>query len=411
MSRSSTVGRWADAGDHVEELRRDLVAELLEGVDDLERRLLGRAPVADVADADPASPAGRLALGVHHPELLLALDVEDVLPGPAAVDAVDLRALAGGVGQHAGEGADEADLPAGSEADPDDDVVEALQASFLDVDVALEGARDGRREVAAGELLRALVGAHVPVGDIDRLVRHQGIVTPAAADVAIRSSIRISSRGAGGRCETFDRPSSNRARRASRSRPDDGPAAARSAAEHRGDLRRGVRAGPSVARRRGASPDDRPPRRRTEGRRRQGRAPRRGRGAGGRSARRLHLGRRRRPSPDGGRRRPGDVRLLRVEARGGRGDRRVRDSVDDAARDPVLRPDAGDGERPREAADRARCRRASGSSPWTPARSRRASWSSRPGPRWDTCRIWAGRASTRWMSCCGATSWRPASGG
>ena len=46
-----------------------LLAELLEGVDDLERRLLRRAPVADVADADPAAPAGRLALGVDHPEL------------------------------------------------------------------------------------------------------------------------------------------------------------------------------------------------------------------------------------------------------------------------------------------------------------------------------------------------------
>ena len=62
--------------------------------------------------------------------------------------------------------------------DANDDLVEALSPTLLDVDVATEGSRDRRREVVAGELLRALVDGEVSIGDIDRLVRHHDIVTP-----------------------------------------------------------------------------------------------------------------------------------------------------------------------------------------------------------------------------------------
>ena len=55
--------------------------QLLEGLDDLERGLAGRGPVADVADAEIAAPAGRLALAVDHRPVRAALDVEDELAG------------------------------------------------------------------------------------------------------------------------------------------------------------------------------------------------------------------------------------------------------------------------------------------------------------------------------------------
>src|SRR4029079_16281726 len=155
--------------------------QLLEGVEDLEGRFLRGAAVLDVADAEIATPAGRLALRVDHPPGRLALDVEDVLAGPAAVDLVDRLAALGGVCVHAGEGRREANLPAVPETNPDHDFLVALAPSLLDVDVALEGAGDRRREVAARKLLRTLVGREVSIRDVDRLVRHQSIVTPQAA--------------------------------------------------------------------------------------------------------------------------------------------------------------------------------------------------------------------------------------
>ena len=77
--------------------------------------------------------------------------------------------------------ADEADLAALADADPDDDLVEALAPAFLDVDIAAERSGDRGREVAAGELLGSLVEGEVSIGDVDRLVRHDDIVTPKAS--------------------------------------------------------------------------------------------------------------------------------------------------------------------------------------------------------------------------------------
>ena len=70
------------------------------------------------------------------------------------------------------EDAGEADLSALAGPDANDDLVEALAPALLDVDVATQRSGDRRGEVAAGELLRALVEGQVSVGDIDRLVRH-----------------------------------------------------------------------------------------------------------------------------------------------------------------------------------------------------------------------------------------------
>ena len=69
-----------------------LSQELVEGRDDLEGRLAGRAAVPDVADPRQPRQPGRLALGVDRPVLGAALHVEDVLAGPAALDAVVLDA-------------------------------------------------------------------------------------------------------------------------------------------------------------------------------------------------------------------------------------------------------------------------------------------------------------------------------
>ena len=60
--------------------------------------------------------------------------MEDVLAGAAAPDAVLLDALVDRVGPLADQDGREADLPAGPQADPDDDVVEALAEPLLDVD-------------------------------------------------------------------------------------------------------------------------------------------------------------------------------------------------------------------------------------------------------------------------------------
>jgi hypothetical protein len=88
-----------------------------------------------------------------------------------------IHALARAVRPFADQDAGEADLAAGADADTDDDVLEALAKPFLEVDVSLEGLGDRGREVAAGELLCALVEGEVPVGDVDGLVRHGHIVT------------------------------------------------------------------------------------------------------------------------------------------------------------------------------------------------------------------------------------------
>ena len=178
MSRSSTARLLGGAGDHVVELRRDPLAKLLERPDDLEGRLAGRAPVADVPEPEIAAPAGRLALRVDHGVVGAALDVEDELARPATVDPEGLDAAERRVDPLAEEDADEPDLSTLAGPDPDDDLVEPLAPAFLDVDVATEGSRDRRREVVAGELLGALVEGEVSIGDVDRLVRHDDIVTP-----------------------------------------------------------------------------------------------------------------------------------------------------------------------------------------------------------------------------------------
>src|SRR5215208_6554990 len=64
----------------------------------------------------------------------------------------------------------------------------------------------------------------------------------------------------------------------------------------------------------------------------------------------VHLGRRRGPHPRGEPGRPRHVRLLRVQAGRGEGDRRLRTAVDDAARDSVSRGHAGGGAADGEAA-------------------------------------------------------------
>ena len=99
------------------------------------------------------------------------------MPLAAAPDAVVVDALAPGVEPFADQDAGEADLASGADAHADDDVVETLAESFLGVDVALERAGDRRGEVAARELLGALVELEVSIGDVDGLVRHGHIVT------------------------------------------------------------------------------------------------------------------------------------------------------------------------------------------------------------------------------------------
>ena len=73
---------------------------------------------------------------------------------------------------------DEAELAAWSRPDADDDLVEPLSSSLLDIDIAAERGRDRGGEVVAGKLLGALVDGQVSIGDVDRLVRHVSIVTP-----------------------------------------------------------------------------------------------------------------------------------------------------------------------------------------------------------------------------------------
>src|SRR6185369_12797442 len=54
------LDRWPlrRAGDQIEKLGRDPLTELVDRLEDVEGRLAGRGPVADVADAEVAAPAG-----------------------------------------------------------------------------------------------------------------------------------------------------------------------------------------------------------------------------------------------------------------------------------------------------------------------------------------------------------------
>ena len=178
MSRSSTGGCWAEPSDHVVQLRRDPLLKLLEGCEDLEGRLAGRGPVADVPDPHVAAPAGRLALRVDHRVGSAALGVENELARSAAVDPEGLEAAGRRVGPLAEEDADESNLAALAGADTNDDLVEPLPSALLDVDIPAEGGRDRGREIVAGQLLGTLIQGEVSIGDVDRLVRHLSIVTP-----------------------------------------------------------------------------------------------------------------------------------------------------------------------------------------------------------------------------------------
>src|SRR5262245_44410110 len=103
--------------------------------------------------------------------------MDDELALAAPPDPVVVGGLRPAVDPLADELPGEADLLAGADPDAHDDVVEALAEPLLDVDIALERRRDRRGEVAAGELLRALIELEVSLGDVDGLVRHGHIVT------------------------------------------------------------------------------------------------------------------------------------------------------------------------------------------------------------------------------------------
>ena len=148
MSRSSIGGCAPAVGDHLEQLRRDVLAEVLEGLEDLKRRLAGRAAVADVPDAEIAAPPGRLALGVHGREAWAVLGVEDELAPPAAVDPERVDPAGRGAEPLAEEDAHEPDLATLAGPHSYDDLVEALLATLLDLDIASEGDGDRRGEVA-----------------------------------------------------------------------------------------------------------------------------------------------------------------------------------------------------------------------------------------------------------------------
>jgi hypothetical protein len=104
--------------------------------------------------------------------------VEDVLARPATVDPEGLDIAEGRIDPFPEEDADESDLSTLARPDADDDLVEALSTTLLDVDIATEGRRDGRREVVPGKFLGALIEGEVSVRDVDGLVRHHDIVTP-----------------------------------------------------------------------------------------------------------------------------------------------------------------------------------------------------------------------------------------
>src|SRR5664279_52524 len=112
----------------------------------------------------------------------------DVLACPTAIYPELLDAILGRAAQLGKQHTDES-LPAtGAGAHPDGDLLVALELAFLELDQSSKGARDGRREVAAGELLRAIEERQVAVGNVDGLVRHGIIITSATS---IRIWIRI----------------------------------------------------------------------------------------------------------------------------------------------------------------------------------------------------------------------------
>src|SRR3954451_4957292 len=159
------------------QLGRDRLLQVLEGVEDVEDGG-GRGLTPLLVTGEVLAPAGQLAVLAGRPhEALRTGDVDGELARAGAVDAVALlTAVAVGpvpVGElHALE---TLQLPR-RHADPDGDLVEALQSPLLDLDEPAEVLGDGRREVAPGELLRALEHGQVGIGDVDRPVRHDAIL-------------------------------------------------------------------------------------------------------------------------------------------------------------------------------------------------------------------------------------------
>ena len=128
-----------------------------------------KSPRPSQARHPPGLPVRVAARPVRGP-----LSVDDELAGAAPIDVDRRRVVAPRAEQDAGE----ANLAAGLGADSNGDLVESLAAAGLGVNVTAECSGDRGGEVASGKLLGALVERDVPVGDIDRLVRHVGIVTP-----------------------------------------------------------------------------------------------------------------------------------------------------------------------------------------------------------------------------------------
>ena len=152
--------------------------ELVDRFEDVQSLFGRRAAVLDVADSEVAAPAGRFAFGIDHRVLGSVLVIEHELALLAAIGAIDMDGVGRRVHPFAEEDAHEADLPACANADADDDLVVADSPAFLDVDVAFERCRYGCGKIAAGVLLGTLEEGKVSVGDINRLVRHEVIVSP-----------------------------------------------------------------------------------------------------------------------------------------------------------------------------------------------------------------------------------------
>src|SRR3954452_20671333 len=159
------------------QLGRNGLRELVERLEDVEGGCGGGlAPL--LVGGEVLAPAAQLTVLAGGPhEALGACHVDGQLAGTGAEDAVVLLTAVGVRPVPVGEpaGLEALQLP-GRHTDPDGDLLEPLQASLLDLDEAAQGLGDGRREVASGELLRALEHGKVRLGDVDRLVRHGPIV-------------------------------------------------------------------------------------------------------------------------------------------------------------------------------------------------------------------------------------------
>ena len=151
-------------------------------------------PAAMPIPVHARQPVSGLPCGVAHLEVLGVLDVKGELLRPA-VDPVVHELLAHGAEPLAEDDGVEANLAARAEADLDGDFVEAGLAGILGLDVALERAADCPGEIAAGELLGALVERLIVVGDVNGSVWHVRIVAPACADHQMRMNIRIDLHG------------------------------------------------------------------------------------------------------------------------------------------------------------------------------------------------------------------------